>query len=85
MFNVNDKEAAKRIPPGQLLTQRFPVLHYGPVPKFDEKSWLFRVWGEVEAPLKMSWAEFSSLPRSKVKMDLHCVTTWSKLDTEWRG
>ena len=85
MFNVNDKEAAKRIPPGQLLTQRFPVLHYGPVPKFDEKSWLFRVWGEVEAPLKMSWAEFSSLPRSKVKMDLHCVTTWSKLDTEWEG
>jgi len=81
----NKSNSESRIPPGQLLTQRFPVLHYGPVPPFDPETWTFMVWGEVEKPLRMSWQELDALPKTRVKMDLHCVTTWSKLDTEWEG
>ncbi len=78
-----DKEG--RIPPGQLLTKRFPVLHYGPVPAFDPETWTFIVWGEVEKPLRLTWQELDALPKTRVKIDVHCVTTWSKLDTEWEG
>lgn len=74
-----------RLPPGQVLTGKFPVLHYGPVPPFDEKTWDFKVWGEVEKPLRLTWTEFSQLPRTEVVMDIHCVTRWSKFDTSWGG
>jgi DMSO/TMAO reductase YedYZ molybdopterin-dependent catalytic subunit len=74
-----------RLPPGQVLTSKFPVLHYGPVAPFDEKTWDFRVWGEVEKPLQLTWTEFSQLPRTEVVMDIHCVTRWSKFDTTWGG
>ncbi len=76
---------AGRIPPGQSLTQKFPVLHYGPVPEFNAQTWNFRVWGEVEEPISLTWDEFSELPRSKLIMDIHCVTRWSKPDTLWEG
>ncbi|HLB48237.1 MAG TPA: molybdopterin-dependent oxidoreductase [Anaerolineales bacterium] len=74
-----------RLPPGQSLTNRFPVLHYGPVPKFNPATWDFRVFGEVDEEKRWTWDEFSKLPRTKVKMDIHCVTRWSKFDTEWEG
>jgi len=74
-----------RLPPGQSLTQKFPVLHYGAVPAFDPLSWDFRVFGEVETPLRLTWDEFEQLPRTRLKMDIHCVTRWSKFDTEWEG
>ena len=74
-----------RMPPGQSLTNRFPVLHYGPVPRFNAATWDFSVWGEVEQPLRLTWDEFNQLPRTKVTMDLHCVTKWSKFDTLWEG
>ena len=74
-----------RLPPGQSLTVKFPVLHYGPVPEFDPSTWNFRVWGEVDQELTWTWDEFLELPRSKIKMDIHCVTRWSKFDTEWEG
>ncbi len=74
-----------RMPPGQSLTNRFPVLHYGPVPRFNPATWDFSVWGEVEQPLRLTWDEFNQLPRTKVVMDLHCVTKWSKFDTLWEG
>ena len=74
-----------RLPPGQSLTNKFPVLHYGPVPPFDPASWDFRVWGEVEQERRWSWEEFQALPRTKLRMDIHCVTRWSKFDTEWEG
>jgi len=74
-----------RLPPGQSLTQKFPVLHYGPVPKFNPATWDFRVWGEVEEEVRWTWDEFNQLPRNKVYMDIHCVTRWSKFDTEWEG
>jgi DMSO/TMAO reductase YedYZ molybdopterin-dependent catalytic subunit len=74
-----------RLPPGQSLTQKFPVLHYGPVPSFNPSSWDLRVWGEVEEEVKWTWDQFQELPRTEVKMDLHCVTKWSKFDTVWEG
>ncbi|MCX8024440.1 MAG: sulfite oxidase-like oxidoreductase [Thermanaerothrix sp.] len=77
--------AERRLPPGQALTNRFPVLHYGPVPRVDLSTWDFRIWGEVEQPLRFTWEEFSRLPRTRITLDIHCVTRWSKLDTVWEG
>ena len=74
-----------RLPPGQSLTNKFPVLHYGPVPKFNPATWDFRVFGLVEDEKRWTWEEFNQLPRRKIKMDIHCVTRWSKFDTEWEG
>jgi DMSO/TMAO reductase YedYZ molybdopterin-dependent catalytic subunit len=74
-----------RLPPGQALTLKFPVLHYGPVPPFDAATWSMRFYGEVEEPLKLSWQQFNQLPHRKVHMDIHCVTKWSKFDTDWEG
>ncbi|NUM46069.1 MAG: molybdopterin-dependent oxidoreductase [Anaerolineales bacterium] len=89
IFNRREQEdnvrLEGRLPPGQSLTQKFPVLHYGPVPRFDPATWDFRIWGEVENDVRWTWDEFNQLPRTKVMMDLHCVTRWSKFDTEWEG
>jgi DMSO/TMAO reductase YedYZ molybdopterin-dependent catalytic subunit len=74
-----------RLPPGQALTLKFPVLHYGPVPSFDPATWDFRVWGEVQEEKRWTWDEFNNLPRTTVNMDIHCVTRWSKADTTWEG
>ena len=74
-----------RLPPGQSLTLKFPVLHYGPIPAFDPTTWDFRVWGEVEEEKSWSWEAFNQLPRTMLKMDIHCVTRWSKFDTQWEG
>lgn len=80
-----DPSVAARIPPGQYLTDKFPVLHYGSVPRVDLASWTFRVWGQVENPLSLTWEEYRTLPRRTVTTDIHCVTRWSKLDTVWEG
>ena len=74
-----------RVPPGQYLTERFPVLTVGPNPSYDLASWDFRVFGEVETPLQLSWAELMELPQREVTTDIHCVTRWSKLNTVLRG
>jgi DMSO/TMAO reductase YedYZ molybdopterin-dependent catalytic subunit len=74
-----------RLPPGQSATQKFPVLHYGPVPAFKPATWSLRVWGEVEQEVRWTWDEFQNLPRDQVMMDIHCVTRWSKFDTLWEG
>ena len=74
-----------RVPPGQYLTDRFPVLTVGPNPKFDLTAWDFAVFGEVEEPFKLTWDELIALPQREVTTDIHCVTRWSKLDTVWRG
>ncbi|MCW1967816.1 MAG: molybdopterin-dependent oxidoreductase [Anaerolineae bacterium] len=74
-----------RLPPGQSLTNRFPVLHYGSVPRYDMTKWDFRIFGEVEEPVRFTWDEFLQLPMRKITMDIHCVTRWSKFDTEWEG
>ncbi len=74
-----------RLPPGQSLSLIFPVLHYGAVPPFNPATWDFRIWGEVEQEARWTWEEFQKLPRTKLIMDIHCVTRWSKLDTSWEG
>ena len=89
LFNRKEKEdevrREGRLPPGQSLTQKFPVLHYGPVPVFNPATWDFRVWGEVAQERRWSWDEFGQLPRTRLQMDIHCVTRWSKFDTVWEG
>jgi DMSO/TMAO reductase YedYZ molybdopterin-dependent catalytic subunit len=74
-----------RIPPGQFVTEKFPVLHAGGVPRFDPQKWDFQVYGAVENPIKVDYAALRAMPSKKVVVDIHCVTTWSKLDTEWEG
>lgn len=74
-----------RLPPGQSLTLKWPVLHYGSVPKFDPARWDFRVYGLVESRLRLSWEDFNRLPRFNHKSDFHCVTRWSRFDNEWGG
>ena len=78
-------DAAERTPPGQYLTEKFPVLHYGSVPTVDLGAWDFRVSGLVDAPFTLTWEQFRALPRARVTADIHCVTRWSKLDTAWEG
>ena len=74
-----------RVPPGQFITERFPVLHYGSVPNVDLGIWDFRVFGLVEQPMRLSWEQFRALPETTQTCDIHCVTRWSKLDTMWSG
>ncbi|HEX7128088.1 MAG TPA: sulfite oxidase-like oxidoreductase [Thermodesulfobacteriota bacterium] len=74
-----------RLPPGQILTERWPVLHYGPVPPFDPKTWDFEVFGLCESPFRLSYEAFEALPRVSITADMHCVTTWSRYDMRWEG
>ena len=74
-----------RLPPGQSLTEKFPVLHYGPTPHTDLSTWDLRVFGAVEEEVVWDWEAFNQLPRTEVTLDLHCVTRWSKFDTVWEG
>ena len=74
-----------RVPAGQFVTDKFPVLHYGSVPRVDLATWDFRVFGLVEQPIKLDWPAFRALPETTVLRDIHCVTRWSKLDTTWSG
>jgi DMSO/TMAO reductase YedYZ molybdopterin-dependent catalytic subunit len=78
-------ELAARVPPGQHLVEDFPVLSYGPTPRFNPQKWDFRVLGLVEEQLRFSYQEFRALPLSRQRADFHCVTTWSKLDNLWEG
>ncbi len=82
---ATDPAVAERIPPGQYRTEKFPVLHYGSVPKTDLSTWDLRVFGEVDSPFTLTWKQFKDLPRKQVHTDIHCVTRWSKLDTTWEG
>ncbi len=74
-----------RVPPGQYVTDRFPVLHAGVTPTVDIATWDFRVEGLVEEPIVWSYADLQAMPRRQVVTDIHCVTKWSKLDTRWGG
>ena len=74
-----------RLPPGQYLTEKWPVLHAGTVPDTDLATWDFRVFGEVESLLRLSWDEFTALPTREITTDIHCVTRWSRFDTSFKG
>jgi DMSO/TMAO reductase YedYZ molybdopterin-dependent catalytic subunit len=82
-----DPTLADRVPPGQYVTEKFPVLHYGEVPRYRDlaTTWDLRIWGEIAAPRRFDFAEFRALPTTTVITDIHCVTRWSKLDTRWEG
>ncbi len=75
-----------RLPPGQVLTKRFPVLHYGTVPRYRSlEEWDLRVFGAVEEEVRFTYEELTSLPSTRIVADIHCVTRWSKFDTVWEG
>jgi DMSO/TMAO reductase YedYZ molybdopterin-dependent catalytic subunit len=74
-----------RLPPGQYLTEKWPVLHAGTVPQTDLSTWDFRVYGEVENPVTLSWDEFTALQSREITTDIHCVTRWSRFDTSFKG
>jgi DMSO/TMAO reductase YedYZ molybdopterin-dependent catalytic subunit len=76
---------AGRLPPGQSLTLKWPVLHAGTVPRFNSQTWDFRVTGLIERPVRLPWDEFSHLPMTAVTADMHCVTRWSRFDVRWEG
>jgi DMSO/TMAO reductase YedYZ molybdopterin-dependent catalytic subunit len=74
-----------RLPPGQYLTEKWPVLHAGSVPNVDLATWDLRVFGEVEEPARLTWEELTALPSREITVDIHCVTRWSRFDTRFRG
>jgi DMSO/TMAO reductase YedYZ molybdopterin-dependent catalytic subunit len=78
-------DSSSRVPPGQYVTEKWPVLHYGSVPQVDVNEWTFRVFGAVEEEKVWTHEEFLALGHTKVRCDVHCVTRWSKLDNEFEG
>jgi DMSO/TMAO reductase YedYZ molybdopterin-dependent catalytic subunit len=74
-----------RVPPGQYVTDDFPVLSAGPTPRTPLEEWTFSIVGEVDEPRRWTWEEFRALPSEETIRDIHCVTKWSKLDTRWEG
>jgi DMSO/TMAO reductase YedYZ molybdopterin-dependent catalytic subunit len=80
-----DVQRAERIPPHQVLTRKWPVLHAGSTPAFNRVAWTFHTFGLVETPWQCTYEEFLALPHVQVQADMHCVTRWSKLDNLWEG
>ena len=74
-----------RLPPGQYLTEKWPVLHAGDVPDVDVATWTLTVSGDVESPLTLSYDELRALPATEVTTDIHCVTRWSRFDAGFKG
>jgi DMSO/TMAO reductase YedYZ molybdopterin-dependent catalytic subunit len=82
---MTTQQGSSRLPRGQVLTQKWPVLTYGGTPSIDLDRWSFRCFGLVEEPVSWSWKEFLELPRVRVTSDIHCVTRWSRFDNQWEG
>ncbi len=80
-----ERAVADRLPPGQYLTEKWPVLHYGEVPRIDLATWSFTIGGLVDQPVQLTYDELMRLPRRAVTRDIHCVTRWSMLDSSWEG
>jgi DMSO/TMAO reductase YedYZ molybdopterin-dependent catalytic subunit len=74
-----------RLPPGQYLTEKWPVLHAGTMPRTDLATWDFKVFGQVEQPVTISYDELQALPQTEITADIHCVTRWSRFDTSFKG
>ena len=84
-FRGRRTESARELPPGQHLTADFPVLQAGPTPRIDLDNWRFTIRDERGAQHGWTWAQLKLLPSERLTVDIHCVTTWSKLDTKWEG
>ncbi|WPC26411.1 sulfite oxidase-like oxidoreductase [Pseudomonas moraviensis] len=80
-----DPASGNRLPPGQVLTERFPILHEGAVPEYDTGDWSLRLFGTLDRPIELRYADLQVLPQRVLRCDIHCVTRWSKFDTEWGG
>ncbi len=80
-----DTKRENRIPPGQHEIKKWPVLHAGSVQNINTSKWKFRIFGLVEEEKELNYNEFMSLPKAKVFSDIHCVTSWSKLNNLWEG
>lgn len=74
-----------RVPPGQYLVEKWPVLSYGPTPRAKLETWDFRLFGLVEEPVRLNYQQFRALPQNTFTADFHCVTTWSRLENQWEG
>jgi DMSO/TMAO reductase YedYZ molybdopterin-dependent catalytic subunit len=84
-FSGRRQQGGTALPPGQYLTEDFPVLSAGPTPKLDLDTWTFTVTTETGQRHQWTWAELRGLPSERFTTDLHCVTRWSKLGTQWEG
>lgn len=84
-FGMRRRESDARLPPGQYLTEDFPVLSAGPTPRLDLTEWSFTIRTESGTGASWTWDELKALPSEDVHTDIHCVTRWSKLDTSWKG
>jgi DMSO/TMAO reductase YedYZ molybdopterin-dependent catalytic subunit len=80
-----DQGLGQRVPPGQFVSKKFPVLTYGSTPKIDLKTWKIRVFGLVEREIELDWEQFMKLSWVTINADFHCVTQWSSLDNIWEG
>ena len=80
-----DVADSSRVPPGQHVVRDFPVLSAGPTPRLPLAEWSLSIVGEVDEPRRWTWDEFRKLPTETFKVDIHCVTKWTKLDTSWTG
>ena len=80
-----DTLKSNRVPPGQKLTDKWPVLHHGSVQKIDVKKWTLKITGLVDKERTLAFDEFTALPQVEVFSDIHCVTTWSRLNNTWEG
>ena len=89
LFNRRAKEDHERfgdrLPPGQKLTDGWPVLQYGNTPSIDITTWKFSLVGLVDEEVHLTWDEFLALPQTTIRSDIHCVTHWSKFDNDWTG
>jgi DMSO/TMAO reductase YedYZ molybdopterin-dependent catalytic subunit len=84
-FRGRRRDSSGQLPPGQYLTNDFPVLSAGPTPRIPLDTWAFIITTELGESHRWSWAELMALPADSITVDIHCVTRWSKLDTVWRG
>lgn len=80
-----DQGMGDRVPPGQFLSNKFPVLTYGSTPEINLETWKLRVFGLVENELELNWQQFTKLTWTTITADFHCVTQWSSLDNTWEG
>ncbi|WP_221566631.1 sulfite oxidase-like oxidoreductase [Alkalihalobacillus sp. TS-13] len=81
-----DQEKDERVPPNQIVTKKWPVLHYGNVPYYEDlNEWNLRLFGQVEEEVRLSYEDVMELPSTKLNNDIHCVTGWSRLDNQWEG
>ena len=82
---IDVRTTGQRLPPGQIVTKKWPVLHYGSIPLIDRAQWRFRVFGAVDEPFEIGWDDFARMPRRESLCDIHCVTRWSRFDNVFQG